>query len=63
MNEKTMIIPLVNNRDIKLRFVKVNGVQYISLASNEFLTDVEEFFKSGYYELDSNRQITIKTNE
>lgn len=62
MTEKTIIIPLVNNRDIKMRFVKVNDKQSICLASGEFLTDLETFFKSGYYQLDPTRVIEVVEN-
>lgn len=62
MTEKTIIIPLINQRDITLRFVKVNGNQYINLASSEFITDIETFFKTGYYQLDPERVIEVVDN-
>lgn len=63
MTEKTIIIPLVNQRDIKMRFVKVNGNQSICLASSEFLTDLETFFKTGYYQLDPDRVVEVISSE
>ena len=62
MTEKTIIIPLVNQRDIKMRFVKINNNQSICLASQEFLTDIETFFKTGYYQLDPDRVIEVIEN-
>jgi len=62
MTEKTIVIPLSNIRDIKMRFVKINEHQYQALASEEFLTDIETFFNNGYYELDPERQITVINN-
>jgi hypothetical protein len=63
MNEKTIVIPLTHDRLITMRFVKLNDNQWRCLASNEYLTDIETFFKNGYYELDSDRQIGIIKNE
>ena len=57
INEKTIVIPLTHDRLITMRFVKVNEHQWQCMASNEYLTDIETFFKNGYYELDSDRQI------
>lgn len=58
-DEKTMVIPLTTQRDIKMRFVKVNDHQWMCLASNEYMTDIDVFFKNGYYELDPSRQIEM----
>ena len=63
MTEKTLVIPLTNIRDIKMRFVKVNDHQWQCLASDEFLKDMEIFFKDGYDELDTIRQVELIENE
>ena len=57
--DKHIIIPLTNIRDIKMRFKKINENQWECVASDDFLKDIEIFFKSGYYELDKERQVTI----
>ena len=59
MNEKTIKIPLTSDRKITMRFVKINENQWQCTASDEYLTDIEVFFKNGYYILDPNRQIEI----
>jgi len=46
INEKTIVIPLTHDRLITMRFVKVNEHQWQCMASNEYLTDIETFFKN-----------------
>lgn len=57
--EKTIKIPLSNDRSITMRFVKINDHQWQCHASDEYLIDIETFFNNGYYKLDPNRQIEI----
>lgn len=61
---KRMTIPLTENREIVLKFTqsennKQNN-EWSLLISDECLTDIKEFFNTGYYILDSDRQITIE---
>jgi hypothetical protein len=62
MTEKTITIPLIHDRPLKMRFVKINEHQWQCLASEEYLTDIETFFKSGYYQLDPEKIIEVTTN-
>jgi hypothetical protein len=58
---KKLVIPLENDRHIKLKFDKVDNF-WTCCASDEAMADIEEFFKTGYYKLDTKKQITLETN-
>jgi hypothetical protein len=56
---KYLVIPLTDNRDIKIKFNKVNDHQWQCITSDEVLIDIEDFFGNGYYKLDPERQISV----
>lgn len=59
MIEKTITIPLIHDRPLKMRFVKINENQYQCVASDEYLVDIETFFNNNYYDFDSLRRIEV----
>lgn len=60
--EKTIRVPLKDQRDLTMRFVKINENQWQCVASDEYLTDIEVFFKNGYYQLDPEKIIEVTKN-
>ncbi len=58
-SSKYLVIPLTDNRDIRIKFNKVNDDQWDCVVSDQLLIDIEDFFRNGYYKLDPERQISV----
>lgn len=61
---KNLVIPLTDNRHIILKFNSFsNNTQWACVISDEFMTDIEDFFGNGYYKLHPEKQIEIYEDE
>ena len=59
-NEKTVKIPLTNNRSITIKFSKFDDTNWKCIMSDECLTDIVEFFNTGYYKMDTKNKIQVE---
>ena len=63
MQSKYFNIPLEHQRKISLCFVFDETQQtWVCNASSEAIDDIAQFFDSGYYKLDPEKQITITSS-
>lgn len=60
---KYLIIPLTDNRDIRIKFNKINDRQWYCVTSDALLIDIADYFGNGYYQLDPERQVSVVNNE
>ncbi len=59
MNEKYLKIPLTENRHISIKLTQQANTNWHANITNEALTDIEEYFNSGFYKLDPDKQIEM----
>jgi hypothetical protein len=60
MTEKTIKIPLTNNRSITMKFCKFDDNQWKCVMGDECLTDIVTFFNNGYYKMDTENKIQVE---
>ena len=58
---KRMVIPLTHDREIWMSFTysEQTGL-WVARCTDEAMQDIEEFWRTGYYQLDPTRQVEIK---
>ena len=59
MPDKYIKIPLAVNKEIIIKYEQMPDKSWISIMDNETMTDLVDFFHTGFYQMDTKRPITI----